>query len=140
MVGVWLILLAASLSSILYGKVPRLIVKKTNRLTQAVVFFKGIFCAARCWEIVYRQSVKVYLHNMYNGNVQQNPLCAASCHLVTYSKIKRINRGYVTHYTIKLTLGIRTIVYDHSITIEYIYLQLSMNYMGGLLSLPLGIR
>ena len=30
--------------------------------------------------------------------------------LVTYSKIKRINRGYVTHYTIKLTLGIRTIV------------------------------
>ena len=30
--------------------------------------------------------------------------------LVTYSKVKRINRGYVTHYTIKLTLGIRTIV------------------------------
>ena len=24
--------------------------------------------------------------------------------LVTYSKVKRINRGYVTHYTIKLTL------------------------------------
>ena len=23
--------------------------------------------------------------------------------LVTYSKVKRINRGYVTHYTIKLT-------------------------------------
>ena len=30
--------------------------------------------------------------------------------LVTYSKLKRINRGYVTHYTIKPTLGIRTIV------------------------------
>ena len=30
--------------------------------------------------------------------------------LVTYSKVKRINRGYVTHYTIKLTLGIRAIV------------------------------
>ena len=30
--------------------------------------------------------------------------------LVIYSKVKRINRGYVTHYTIKLTLGIRTIV------------------------------
>ena len=31
--------------------------------------------------------------------------------LVTYSKVKRINRGYVvTHYTLKLTLGIRTIV------------------------------
>ena len=25
--------------------------------------------------------------------------------LVTYSKVKRINRGYVTHYTLKLTLG-----------------------------------
>ena len=30
--------------------------------------------------------------------------------LVTYSKVKRINRGYVTHCTMKLTLGIRTIV------------------------------
>ena len=32
--------------------------------------------------------------------------------LVTYSKVKRINRVYVTHYhyTIKLTLEIRTIV------------------------------
>ena len=33
--------------SILYGKVPRLIVKKTNRLTQAVVFFRRHFlCGA----------------------------------------------------------------------------------------------
>ena len=30
--------------------------------------------------------------------------------LVTYSKVKRINRGCVTHYTTKLTLEIRTIV------------------------------
>ena len=30
--------------------------------------------------------------------------------LVTYSKVKRINREYVTHYTIKFTLGIRTVV------------------------------
>ena len=37
-----------------------------------------MFCAARCCEIVRQQSVKVYLH-IYNGNVQQNPLCAASC-------------------------------------------------------------
>ena len=29
--------------------------------------------------------------------------------LVTYSKVKRINRRYVTHYTIKLTLEIRAI-------------------------------
>ena len=28
--------------------------------------------------------------------------------LVTNSKVKRINRGYDTHHTIKLTLGIRT--------------------------------
>ena len=32
-------------------------------------------------------------------------------YLHTVSKVKRINRGgYVNHYTIKLTLGIRTIV------------------------------
>ena len=30
--------------------------------------------------------------------------------LVTYRKVKRINRGDVTHDTIKLTSGIRTIV------------------------------
>ena len=39
MVGVWLVVLASS--SILYGKVPRLIAKKTNRLTQAVVLFRN---------------------------------------------------------------------------------------------------
>ena len=44
-VGVWLVVLPTS--SILYGKVPRLIVKKTNRLTQAVVFFRRHFmCGA----------------------------------------------------------------------------------------------
>ena len=42
----------------MYGKVPCLIVKKTNRLTQAVVFFEGIFCAERCCVIVHRQSVR----------------------------------------------------------------------------------
>ena len=30
------------------------------------------------FEIVHDESVKVYL-NMYNGNVQQNPLCVESC-------------------------------------------------------------
>ena len=40
-VGVWLVVLASS--STLYGKVPLLIVKKTNRLTQAVVFFRRHF-------------------------------------------------------------------------------------------------
>ena len=30
------------------------------------------------FEIVYDESVKAYLH-MYNGNVQQNPLCVESC-------------------------------------------------------------
>ena len=77
-VGVWLVVLASSF--ILYGKVPRGIVKKTNRLRRQSSFFEGIFCAARCCVIVHRQSVKVYLHIIYNGNVQQNSLCAASCH------------------------------------------------------------
>ena len=67
-VGVWLVVLASSL--ILYRKVPRLIVKKTNRLTQAVVFFREHFlCGALLCVIVHRQSVKLYLH-IYKGNVQ----------------------------------------------------------------------
>ena len=47
-VGVWLVELPSS--SIMYWKVPRLIVKKTNRLTQAVVFFRRHFlCGALLW-------------------------------------------------------------------------------------------
>ena len=76
MVGVWLIVLASS--STLYEKVPRLILKKTSRLAQAVVVSEGIFCAVPYFVNFHRQSVKVYLH-MYNGNVQQNPLCVESC-------------------------------------------------------------
>ena len=47
-VGVWLVELPSS--SIMYWKVPRLIVKKTNRLTQAVAFFRRHFlCGALLW-------------------------------------------------------------------------------------------
>ena len=150
-------------SSTLYGKVPRLIIKKTSRLTQAVVVSEGISCAARCcvifhrqsmkvhlhihvqrecsaepfmrsilslriftshpgsrlrffiemqiqyptstplyssiirlypqnpvFEIVHAESVKVYLH-MYNGNVQQNPLCVESCVTKEFSMSPRLS-------------------------------------------------
>ena len=33
------------------------------------------------FEIVHDESVKVYPHNMYNGNVQQNSLCVESVSL-----------------------------------------------------------
>ena len=147
MVDVWLIVPAWS--STLYGKVLHLILKKTSRLAQAVVFFRRHFlCGAllcnlssaehegisthTCptgmfsrtlyaqhpatmnlhisprfsptstplyssiirlypqnpvFEIVHGESVKDYLHihtYMYNGNVQQNPLCVESC--VTINK------------------------------------------------------
>ena len=71
MVGVWLIVLASSPT--LYWKVPRLILKKTSRLTQAVVISEGISCAARCCVIFHRQGMKVYLH-MSNGNVQHKSI------------------------------------------------------------------
>ena len=149
----WLVsgLVVLASSPPLYGKVPRLILKETNRLTQALVFSRSYFLrcvvvklfVSRAWrliihtcktgmfsntlyaqhpvspriflslpgyrlrffiamksrysyehtlcssinrlyeqnpvfEIVDQESVKVYLH-MYNGNIQQNPLCAASC-------------------------------------------------------------
>ena len=45
MVGLWLVVLTSSPT--LHGKVPRLILKKTTRLTQAVVFFRKHFlCGA----------------------------------------------------------------------------------------------
>ena len=69
-----LIVLASSPQ--LYGKVvPRLILKKTNKLTQAVVFSRRHFlCGALLWNCsAEREGLS------YNGNVQQNPLSAASC-------------------------------------------------------------
>ena len=46
-------------SSILYGKVPRLAVKKTNRLTQAVVFFQRHFLCGALLCNVHRQRLSV---------------------------------------------------------------------------------
>ena len=76
-VGVWLVELPSS--SIMYWKVPRLIVKKTNRLTQVVVFFRRHFLCGALLCNCSSAEREVCLH-MYNGNVQQNPSCAASCH------------------------------------------------------------
>ena len=72
-VGVWLVELLSL--SIMYGKVPCLIVKKTNRLTQAVVFFRRHFLCGALLCNCSSAEREVYLH-MYNGNVQPNPSCA----------------------------------------------------------------
>ena len=54
----------------MYWKVPRLVVKKTNRPTQAVVFFRRHFlCGALLCNCLPAER-KVYLH-MYNGNVSR---------------------------------------------------------------------
>ena len=42
------------------------------------------------FEIVREESVKVYLH-MYNGNVQQNPLCVESCVTKEFSIFPRFS-------------------------------------------------
>ena len=39
---------------------------------------KRLYAQNPVFEVVHDESVKVYLH-MYNGNVQQNPLCVESC-------------------------------------------------------------
>ena len=41
-------------------------------------FISRLYAQNPVFEIVHQESVKVYLH-IDNGNVQQNPLCAASC-------------------------------------------------------------
>ena len=41
--------------------------------------------------------------------------------LVTYSKVKRINRGYVTHYTIKLGLGSDRCRWAHPSSLSAVY-------------------
>ena len=63
------------------GKVPPTPDCKENKLADAGsrLFSKAFSSAARCCVIVHRQSVKIYVH-IYNGSVQQNPSCTASCH------------------------------------------------------------
>ena len=67
-VGVWLLELPSS--SIMYWKVPRLIVKETNRLTQAVVFFRRHFLCGAFLCNCSPAEREVYLQ-MYNGNVSR---------------------------------------------------------------------
>ena len=43
------------------------------------------------FKIVHDESVKVYPHNMYNGNVQQNPLCVESCVTKEFSMSPRFS-------------------------------------------------
>ena len=50
---------------------------------------------------IYSMPTDVYIH--------ESSRCL-KVYLHTVNKVKIINGGYVTHYTIKLTLGIRSIV------------------------------
>ena len=52
--------------------------KENKQADASTRLFSKVFSSARCCENVRQQSAKVYLH-MYNGNVQQYPLCAACC-------------------------------------------------------------
>ena len=77
MVGVWLGRISVVPTTVREGGIPD---SKENKQADASIrLFSNVFSAgaARCCEIIRKQSVKVYLH-MYNGNVQQYPLCAAS--------------------------------------------------------------
>ena len=73
---VWLLFGLVVLASTLYGKMPRPILKKTNRLTQAVVFPRKHFL---CGALSCNCSSAEREGYMYSGNVQQNSLCVASC-------------------------------------------------------------
>ena len=42
------------------------------------------------FEVVHDESVKVYLH-MYNGNVQENPICVESCVTKEFSMSARFS-------------------------------------------------
>ena len=79
-VGVWLVELPSS--SIMYWKVPRLIVKRTNKLTQAVVFFRRHFLCGALLCNCSSAEREVYLH-MYSTGMFSRTLHAQ--HPVTTS-------------------------------------------------------
>ena len=74
----------------MYGKVPCLMVNKTNRLTQAVVFFRRHFLCGALLCNCSSAEREVYLH-MCRGNVQQNPSCEASCHNESFNTSPRFS-------------------------------------------------
>ena len=43
------------------------------------MYSSRLYAKNPAFEIVHEESVKVYYLHMYNGNIQQNPLCAESC-------------------------------------------------------------
>ena len=47
------------------------------------------------FEIVHDESVNVYPHIMYNGNVQHNPLCVESCVTKEFSMSPRFSPALV---------------------------------------------
>ena len=77
-VVVWLDVLASS--SILCGKVPRLIVKKTNRLTQAAVFFRRHFLCGALLCICSSAEHEGLCTHVQRKCSAEPFRCAASCH------------------------------------------------------------
>ena len=60
---------------------PTIFYRDANSVAISTPFYSSInrlYALNPGFEIVGEESVKVYLH-MYNGNVEQNPLCVESC-------------------------------------------------------------
>ena len=51
---------------------------KFSNLTSTPMYSSRLYAKNHVFEIVHEESVKVYHLHMYNGNIQQNSLCAES--------------------------------------------------------------
>ena len=62
----------------------------TNNSTSLYSGINTLYAQNPVFEIIHDESVKVYPH-MYNGNVQQNPLCVESCVTKKFSMSSRFS-------------------------------------------------
>ena len=62
----------------------------TSTSTPLYSSINRLYAQSPVFETVREESVKVYLH-MYNGNVQQNPLCVESCVTKEFSIFRRFS-------------------------------------------------
>ena len=58
---------------------PKIVLQsKSNTPTRTPLYSSRLYAQNPVFAVIHDESVKVYLY-MYNGNVQQNPLCVESC-------------------------------------------------------------
>ena len=71
------------------------------------MYSSRLYTKSPVFEIVHEESVKVYHLHMYNGNIQENPLCVESCVTKEFPISPRFSPAFFHRDAISLLLRAR---------------------------------